>query len=1611
MKLSMECLEAAQVDTLLQGNLTPEEFEATQDHLERCEKCRTRVEATIGPADWWNDVQSVLLSSPTGSHLPRRDSSTEAEPKDTTTAKLLDLLGPTDDPNMLGRIGPYEIVGVLGQGGMGAVFKGFDRSLNRFVAIKMLLPHLAASGAARKRFAREGQAVAAVVDDHVMAIYCVDEWQGVPYLVMTYSRGVSLQKRLSENGPLDVREILRIGMQAARGLAAAHAQGIVHRDIKPGNIFLDRSVERVQLMDFGLARAVDDASLTRSGTLAGTPQYMSPEQARAETVDHRSDLFSLGSVMYAMCTGHAPFRADSSYGVLRLITDNEPRPIREINPDIPEWLCTIIKKLMAKQAGERFDSAQKVAKLLEDCLAHVQQPSIANLPSDLVPTASPLSSGNRWRKIGVVSALAAVGLLIVSLLQLQQPNQPSLGNDENDGGGQLAATSQDDAREAGIAKLTELLEKQRLREKSLRQLSLSGSVRQYERMETNRQEAESNEEFIKRYTSVEQEFDSLGPFPMLIERDYTADSGHIKFGDLDGNQPISFREWFFKQDVFTQLMGVSEGHCQATITKKPADELRQPWSGWIRADVYAFRPIFDHELSVVLEKAAFTPGQPDLGGRPLFHLERKHLANQPIQWIATFLHQEPSEVNGHAATEQHWCRVFWEQHDDELLITRVDELSVVGGVDSMPLRVALVDDYRAIDGVKIPHRVRTFMFGNPSGMLGAEFVASDVKVNDGVVMPTELQIPVGTSVRDELTGKKYRQRASEPESNQDSPKSPTDSAENTTINPDVPAEGKPVDKDTLLNELRERDRKFSRRTVELERTWDTLISPRSMAAEYRFQSMKFGQPDPGIPDGLPENYQQPHRIRYLWTGQGFDSTFEILADLETAIHPEYGQLEPRFIESDCFNYQRRWNRDQEIFSHSSDIAKLNRGKKAWEYLIPSGFGFSHSILSVSNAVEVDSGYVLKGLVSLPSATIGNRKNCFEIHLDKELILRKAVIQYHVYDFVIVTFGRSEFKDMPPLAKNAFVSIHHIGQDEKRFGDVGNYKYELISLSDELSKAEYDLRVNFEIPKGTKLSVGLNFVDVNLDGLPGVKQIERSASTPSAAEQSPDGGVERKDDKVPQPEQAPLGKTLQQLQGKWRLTRQIAPNGDEGGMPKQSIWEFKGDRIIVRDGGPGGALLIEVDDSQSPANVKFTIEIDEESGLGLVSVDGDKAIFSIGKLQKAPQPESRPQQLQWVAGFDYMELTRMNPGENIVPSEPKALPLPERETSTNNAATPIATKSLVPTIDHSNARHVVETYVASARAGDVAKAASLAKNSPADPNRIRELPEFLGAQPLTFDKVYVNDRTKPTQALAVSGAVKVSADRQNPDGRRDGIFVFTLESTDGKWFVIDVDFKTESDAEEHLEAFLIANLNSIKLPPLPSFSTPIKGSDGPEKPSGIDPTNSNSEFPGADDSHNSRLNQSKNNEPWMVSRVVNSFGSAQSQARGRSWVESQRGRVALEPEYRVDGPWYVAKASLPLPGLLVDTVGIDMFVSAKSVVLDCEEIHDLSGMRGLTELESLYVNQHVHDVHAFDALRDLPKLKRVILSKWTGLSQDQIASIAKSLEGVEVIEEDLNSAPY
>jgi hypothetical protein len=243
----------------------------------------------------------------------------------------------------------------------------------------------------------------------VIAIHAVDAAGGLPYLVMPFVNGQSLQARLDCDGPLELREILRIGAQTAAGLAAAHGQGLVHRDIKPANILLENGVERVMITDFGLARAIDDASLTQSGVVAGTPQYMSPEQADGKTVDHRADLFSLGSVIYATCTGRSPFRAETTMAVLRRICEGTPRAIRQINPEIPEWLAEIVEKLHQKDPDDRFQSAAEVAGLLGRHLAHLQQPQTIPMPARLkVPAAS-----RRGRPKKRLCVLAGAGLLLL----------------------------------------------------------------------------------------------------------------------------------------------------------------------------------------------------------------------------------------------------------------------------------------------------------------------------------------------------------------------------------------------------------------------------------------------------------------------------------------------------------------------------------------------------------------------------------------------------------------------------------------------------------------------------------------------------------------------------------------------------------------------------------------------------------------------------------------------------------------------------------------------------------------------------------------------------------------------------------------------------------------------------------------------------------------------------------------------------------------------------------------------------------------------------------------------------------------------------------------------
>ncbi len=366
-------------------------------------------EANTGPTDKW-----------------------ESEQSDDNRVSL-NFLDASDEPGMLGRLGQYDVLEVVGCGGMGIVLKAHDTKLDRLVAVKVLSPQLAAHANARKRFLREARAAAAVSHDHVVTIFAVEEnvpsigsdhaaCGGLPNLIMEFIGGESLEQKINREGCLELKEILRIGRQIAAGLAAAHQQGLIHRDIKPSNILLQNCVQRVKITDFGLARAANDAGITRTGEVAGTPQYMSPEQAQGKSVDARSDLFSLGSVLYAMCTGHSPFRAETTLGSLRRVCDDSPQPVQTINADIPEWLVTIIERLLEKDPDNRIQSAQELESLLSAHLAQLQSGLVTPAILELPPTshralgAHKLGSTANRRRLSRALLVVAAGFLLCLLV-------------------------------------------------------------------------------------------------------------------------------------------------------------------------------------------------------------------------------------------------------------------------------------------------------------------------------------------------------------------------------------------------------------------------------------------------------------------------------------------------------------------------------------------------------------------------------------------------------------------------------------------------------------------------------------------------------------------------------------------------------------------------------------------------------------------------------------------------------------------------------------------------------------------------------------------------------------------------------------------------------------------------------------------------------------------------------------------------------------------------------------------------------------------------------------------------------------------------------------------
>jgi hypothetical protein len=298
------------------------------------------------------------------------------------------FLAPPEAAGELGRLGEYRVLALLGEGGMGFVFRGEDTALRRPVALKVMRPEVAGKPQAADRFLREGRAAAAVKSDHVVTIYQVGRANGVPFLAMEFLEGLPVDAWLKRQAkPVPPALAVRIARDALRGLAAAHAQGLVHRDIKPANLWIERGTSRIKVLDFGLTRGADGSDqMTVEGAVVGTPAFMAPEQAAGRPVDPRADLFSVGTVLYTLLAGKNPFQRETILSTLGAVGFDDVPPVHAVRPDVPAAVSAFVARLMSKSPDDRpADAAAALRELA--AIDRAAQQSQATVAVTAVPLA------------------------------------------------------------------------------------------------------------------------------------------------------------------------------------------------------------------------------------------------------------------------------------------------------------------------------------------------------------------------------------------------------------------------------------------------------------------------------------------------------------------------------------------------------------------------------------------------------------------------------------------------------------------------------------------------------------------------------------------------------------------------------------------------------------------------------------------------------------------------------------------------------------------------------------------------------------------------------------------------------------------------------------------------------------------------------------------------------------------------------------------------------------------------------------------------------------------------------------------------------------------------
>jgi serine/threonine-protein kinase len=330
------------------------------------------------------------------------------------------------------EVGRYQIIGKLGEGAMATVYKAFDPSINRPLVIKFLHANMCATEEYRQRFLREAKAAGALAHPNIVTIFDVGEIENRPYIAMELLDGGPLDEMIPDGTELPLRDVLTFGIQIANALDYAHSKGIFHRDIKPANIIRLADGKTIKLADFGIAHvaAGDAMDATTAGTIMGTPHYMSPEQARGDKIDARSDLWAVGVMLYQFLTGKRPFNADSIMALLLRITNEAPQPVGELRADIPASLRRVVARSLNKQPDKRYQSGRELADALARVLQEID-------PAQGAGRAKRRGMQLKTRLALAMAAIVAITMTVTSLFVTQRQYKAMLSQTV-DGGSSLA---------------------------------------------------------------------------------------------------------------------------------------------------------------------------------------------------------------------------------------------------------------------------------------------------------------------------------------------------------------------------------------------------------------------------------------------------------------------------------------------------------------------------------------------------------------------------------------------------------------------------------------------------------------------------------------------------------------------------------------------------------------------------------------------------------------------------------------------------------------------------------------------------------------------------------------------------------------------------------------------------------------------------------------------------------------------------------------------------------------------------------------------------------------------------------------------------------------------